>query len=181
MLWRPSLLALGATGLAAAAPLVAHAKIYISIEQAQQILLPAARLTKISFVVSDEIQSKMRKSSGVSQPFMGDRIWRTQDGGWFIVDEVVGKHEMITYALAIKPDGAVGGIEILQYVESYGYEVADASWRNQFNGKRITDALRLNKDIENISGATLSCKHLTDGVKRLLNFHQIVLKDYKPK
>lgn len=181
MHWNPSPLALGLAGLAVTAPLVAHARIYVSIEQAQKLLFPPARLTKVGFIVSDEIQSQMRKASSVNHPFVGDRTWRTHDGGWFIVDEVVGKHEMITYALAIRPDGSIGGIEILQYVESYGYEVAHASWRNQFTGKSVNDSLKLNKDIENISGATLSCKHITDGVKRLLIFHQVVLKDYKPK
>jgi len=28
--------------------------------------------------------------------------------------------------------------------------------------------VQLNADIKNVSGATLSCKHVTDGVKRVL-------------
>ena len=98
------------------------------------------------------------------------------DGAWFIVDEVVGKHEMITYAVALSPAGAVTGIEILDYVESYGYEVAEAQWRKQFVGKTAVDPIKLNKDIQNIGGATLSCKHLTDGVKRVAVLYDIALK-----
>lgn len=59
-------------------------------------------------------------------------------------------------------------IEIMQYNESYGYEVRNASWRAQFVGKSAHSPLQLNVDIKNISGATLSSKHITDGVKRLL-------------
>jgi hypothetical protein len=128
-----------------------------------------------------KLQEQMRKASSVRHPFVGNRVWRTSDGGWFIVDQVVGKHEMITYALGIKPDGSVQGIEIMEYVESYGYEVAEASWRKQFEGKKAIDSLKLNTDIQNISGATLSCKHLTDGVKRLLVFHALALKNYSAK
>ena len=39
-----------------------------------------------------------------------------------------------------------------------------------------TAHLKLDEDIQNISGATLSCRHLTDGVKRLLALYDLVLK-----
>jgi hypothetical protein len=176
MKWHPSS---GTAGLMAAlsvvAPIYASAKIYVSTEQAQKILFPGATLTQTPFVISEALQQQMTKSSSVRHPFRGDRIWRTQDGNWFIVDEVIGKHEFITYAIAIRQDGSVKGIEILEYVESYGYEVADVSWRQQFVGNRANDPLKLGKDIQNISGATLSSKHITDGVKRILTFYQAAL------
>jgi Na+-translocating ferredoxin:NAD+ oxidoreductase RnfG subunit len=84
---------------------------------------------------------------------------------------------MITYAVALNPSGAVTGIEILEYVESYGYEVAEANWRKQFVGKTAVDPIKLNQDIQNIGGATLSCKHLTDGVKRVAVLYEIALKN----
>ena len=51
----------------------------------------------------------------------------------------------------------------------------DARWRQQFVGKRAGQSLKLGSDIKNISGATLSSKHVTDGVRRLLATYQIVL------
>ena len=182
MKWHPSTTAAGfMVTLAGIAPIYASAKIYVTVEQAQKILFPGHTLTQTPFIVSEAVQAQMTKASSVRHPFRGDRIWRTQDGSWFIVDEVIGKHEMITYALAIGQDGAVKGIEIVEYVESYGYEVADSSWRKQFVGKRAIDPLKLGHDIQNISGATLSSKHLTDGVKRLLTFHQLILTGYTGK
>lgn len=176
MYWKPNPLII--IGLAAAsAPIVAHAKIYVSIEQAQKILIPNKPLTKNPIIITDDLQDRMRSASSIRHPFRGDRIWKAVDGGWFIVDEVVGKHEMITYAVALSPSGAVTGIEILDYVESYGYEVAEAQWRNQFIGKTAADPIKLNQDIQNIGGATLSCKHLTDGVKRIAVLHEIALKN----
>jgi hypothetical protein len=179
MLWKPNPLII--IGLAlATAPIVAHAKIYVSIEQAQKILIPNKSLTKNPIIITDELQDKMRSASSVRHPFQGDRIWKAADGSWFIVDEVVGKHEMITYAVALSPTGAVIGIEILDYVESYGYEVAEAQWRKQFIGKTAVDPIKLNQDIQNIGGATLSCKHLTDGVKRVAVLYDIALKNQTP-
>ena len=104
------------------------------------------------------------------------RVWRVSGGGFFIVDEVVGKHEFITYAAGLNADGSLRQIEILDYRESYGYEVRTPAWRRQFVGKRAGDRLKLDDDIKNISGATLSCRHITDGVKRLLAFYELALK-----
>ena len=183
MKWFPSSTAsagalLALTGLA---PIYASAKIYVSVEQAQKLLFPGTTLAPTPFIVSDAVQAQMTKASSVRHPFRGDRIWRSADGDWFVVDEVIGKHEMITYAVGIRADGTVKGVEIMEYVESYGYEVAQADWRKQFVGKRVGDPLKLGNDVQNISGATLSCKHLTDGVNRLLVFHQTVLAGHTGK
>jgi len=176
MNWKPNpLLALAGVALVGA-PIYAHAKIFVSAEQAQKLIFPNKQFTKTPLLITEDVQDKMQSASSVSHPFKGDRVWRASDGSYFIVDEVVGKHEMITYAVGISPTGAVQGIEIMEYVESYGYEVADESWRKQFVGKTVEDPIKLKKDIENISGATLSSKHLTDGVKRIMVMYDLTLK-----
>ena len=176
MKWNPNpLLALGGIALVGA-PIYAQAKIYVSAEQAQQLIFGNKQFTKYPIVLSEDIQDKMRSASSVRYPFKGDKTWKASDGSYFIVDEVVGKHEMITYAVGIAPNGTVQGIEIMEYVESYGYEVVEDSWRKQFIGKTAEDPIKLKKDIQNISGATLSCKHLTDGVKRVMVMYDLALK-----
>ncbi|WP_251374428.1 FMN-binding protein [Polynucleobacter sp. MWH-Aus1W21] len=176
MIWKPNPLAL--IGLAMlSAPMIAHAKIYVSVEQAQKILFPNKALSKTPIIITDDLQDKMRAASSIRHPFQGDRIWKSSDGSWLVIDEVVGKHEMITYAVAINPNGSIAGIEVLEYVESYGYEVAEAQWRKQFIGKTANDPIKLNQDIQNIGGATLSCKHLTDGVKRVAVLYELALKN----
>ena len=180
MIWKPNpLVILGLTMISI--PIVAHAKIYVSVEQAQKILFPNKTLSKNPIIITDDIQEKMRSASSIRYPFQGERIWKSTDGSWLIIDEVVGKHEMITYAVAINSNGSVSGIEVLEYVESYGYEVAEAQWRKQFVGKTANDPIKLNQDIQNIGGATLSCKHLTDGVKRITVLYDLVLKNSHSK
>ena len=146
-----------AAPLAIFAP-AAHATVYLSVEQAQQAIFPGGRFT--------------------AQPLTESaaRVWSVSGGGWFIVDAVLGKHELITYAVGIDENGSLRGIEILEYLESYGHQIRDAAWRRQFAGKTAADPLKLDQDIRNISGATLSCRHVTDGVKRLLVLHETVLK-----
>ena len=180
MNWNPHPLTI--IGLAMiSTPMIAQAKIYASVEQAQKLLLPNKQLHQTPILIDKELQEKMRVALSIRHPFQGNRIWKANDGSWFVVDEVVGKHEMITYAVGLNPAGSITGIEILEYVESYGYEVAEAQWRNQFVGKNIDDPIKLNQDIQNIGGATLSCKHIADGVKRVAVLHELVLKHMKSK
>jgi Na+-transporting NADH:ubiquinone oxidoreductase subunit NqrC len=80
----------------------------------------------------------------------------------------MGKFELITYALGVTPAGVVQGLEILSYRESHGGEVRLAHWRKQFVGKTVNSPLRSSEDIVLISGATLSCNHITDGTRRIL-------------
>src|ERR1019366_8909752 len=105
------------------------------------------------------------------------RVWRTETNDWLIIDEVLGKHEMITYACGIDAHGNVVGVEIMDYRETYGGEIRNANWRRQFTGKTVTSPLKLDEDIRNVSGAPLSSRHITDGVKRLLVTHEFALKN----
>jgi len=74
------------------------------------------------------------------------------------------------------PAGAVRGVEILDYRETRGGEVARPPLARAIVGKRNGAPLALDNDIQNISGATLSCRHVTEGVRRLLALHERELK-----
>ncbi|MED5621161.1 FMN-binding protein [Ideonella sp. BN130291] len=158
----------------------AHATDYLSVAQAQTLLFPAAK----SFVerplkLSDEQRERIKAVSGVRQRAEEQKVWRAErDGellGWFLVDEVIGKHEFITYATALSADGKVLGVEILSYRETHGGQIRDAAWRKNFVGKTLANPLKLDEDVPNISGATLSCRNVTDGVKRLLAIQKLYL------
>jgi hypothetical protein len=49
--------------------------------------------------------------------------------GYLVVDEVIGKFELITYAVAIGNDGTVRQVEVLSYRESHGHEIRLPAWR----------------------------------------------------
>jgi len=123
---------------------------YLTIDAAQKLAFPAAN----RFVEN------------------GGLTWKAQAGdkllGLFVVDHVIGKHLYIDYAVALDPTGRVTRVEILQYRESYGGEVREPGWLAQFVGKTSGSPLKVGGDIRNISGATLSSLHVTEGVKRIL-------------
>jgi Na+-translocating ferredoxin:NAD+ oxidoreductase RnfG subunit len=113
------------------------------------------------------------------------QIWQARSGdnqilGWIMEDRVIGKSEAITYALALDTNGAVLALEILDYREAHGGEIRIPAWRRQFVGKTARDPVTLNRDIKNISGATLSCRHITEGVQRLLQVYARTLRTKSP-
>ncbi len=154
---------------------------YMSFAQAQALIFPEAKeFVPAPVTMTPEQIARIEKQSGVKVLAPNQRVWLAQvDGktiGWFIIDEVLGKKEFMIYGVGITLDGAVRQIQIINYRENYGYEVKGAKWREQFAGKTLADALELNVDIKNISGSTLSSRHVTEGVKRLLVFYQVVLR-----
>jgi Na+-translocating ferredoxin:NAD+ oxidoreductase RnfG subunit len=154
---------------------------YMTSEQARTLIFPeAAEFAAAPLKLTRAQMQAIEEASGIRVRVPEQQVWQARaDGrvlGWFIVDEVYGKHEFITYAVGLNVDGSVRQVEVLDYRETYGYEIRQPAWRRQFVGKRHGDALKLDSDIRNISGATLSCRHITDGVKRLLALHQVALK-----
>ncbi len=123
----------------------AYAVQYLSVSEAQKLAFPSASLSEL-------------------QP---GRVWKASTGGIFVLDHVVGKHLFIDYAVSIE-GGRVRRVDILQYRESYGGEIRSPSWLAQFVGKTSASPLKVGSDIRNISGATLSSAHVTEGVKRIL-------------
>jgi hypothetical protein len=162
---------------ALAMPAGVHATVYLTVEQAQRAMFPRQALTPAFRQLQPAEIAAIKRASGVAPLSRDLRAWRAPDGDWFIVDRVVGKHEFITYAVALTRDGVVRNVEILEYRETYGGEVRNAAWRQQFVGKRFGSPLQLGKDIKNISGATLSSRHVTDGVRRLVATWEVVLKN----
>src|SRR3984893_18217187 len=146
---------------------------YLTIEQAQKLAFPAAtRFAEAHVVFKPSDVAAIEQRSGEKVRTRGQQVWRALVDdrlvGFFIVDYVIGKHLVIDYAVALEPDGRVRLVEIMEYRESYGGEINSGSWLGQFDGKTSGDPLQVDRDIRNISGATLSSHHVTEGIKRVL-------------
>jgi len=159
----------------------AYAVQYLTTEAAQKVMFPdASAFVPHPVRLTDAQKGVVEKAAKVRMHFPEQPVWQVMaDGkpaGWFVLDEVYGKHEFITYAVALDASGAVWGVEILDYRETHGGEIRNPKWRAQFNGVRHGAPLKLDEDIQNISGATLSCKHIAEGVRRVLAIHAVALK-----
>ncbi|MEP6883843.1 MAG: FMN-binding protein [Gammaproteobacteria bacterium] len=153
----------------------AQALVYMSVEQAQQVMYQGRSLTALPLALTAEQIIAIEHDSGAKVYAGSLHAWQADDGGYFFVDAVIGKHDLITYAVALTAEGRVRQIEILEYREAYGGEIRNAHWRAQFTGRQHGDQVRIGRDIQNISGATLSCEHVTDGIRRLLATYAIAI------
>ena len=172
---RARLLLIPMASVAALAPTALHAATYLTVAQAQALMFPHQQLTPDFVTLSAAQVAAIEQHAGVHVLTRDVRAWRAADGGWFMADQVYGKHELIAYAVALDAKGTVQKVEILSYQEAYGGEVRLPAWRAQFVGKHDGDAVTLDDDIRNISGATISCRHVTEGVRRLLATWALVL------
>jgi len=154
---------------------------YLSVEQAQKLSFPeATRFVEADIIFKPADIAAIERASGQKVRTRGEQVWRAEQGGrrlgFFIVDYVIGKHEVIDYSVALDANGKVKRVEILQYRESYGSEIANHDWLEQFNGKGAGDSLVPGHDITIISGATLSSRHVIEGIKRVLAIHDLLLR-----
>lgn len=152
----------------------AFAADYLNAEQARKLLLPGAvHWQDQAHGLSAEQLGAIAKLSGVAARSAAWSIAHALDdkgryAGSVVVDQVIGKFELITYAVGVDVKGSVTGVEILSYRESHGSEIRLPAWRKQFVGKTLAQPIKTGDDIALISGATLSCSHVTDGVRRIV-------------
>lgn len=152
----------------------ARAERYMSENEAAELIFPGEKFTSQTIELSEAEAEKIADISGERVRTKQVQVLRSPKKNFVFIDQVLGKHEFITYAIGIGADGKVRGVEILDYRESYGYQVRNQDWRAQFHGKDVEAPLKLTKDIKNITGATLSSAHITSGVRRILRTYEAV-------
>ena len=117
-------------------------------------------------------EAEYRERMGARPSQTGYVIQRAVKGGetlgWVFIDNEIGEHEPITFAVKIDPAGRVLRQEVMAYRESRGDEVRSAGFRNQFPGKGPGDPLYIGHDIAGIAGASYSSRAMAAGVRRAL-------------
>jgi Na+-transporting NADH:ubiquinone oxidoreductase subunit NqrC len=164
---------------AACAP--AFATQYLNLEQAQKLMFAdATGFREQNVALTLPQMQQVEKLAGLPARSVNWRVFGAYKGdallGYLVLDDVIGKFELISYAVGLNPDATIRQVEILAYRESHGGEIRTPAWRRQFVGKTAAAGLAIGDGIANISGATLSCTHLTDGVRRIAAIGQVVLK-----
>ncbi|MCK9281733.1 MAG: FMN-binding protein [Melioribacteraceae bacterium] len=110
----------------------------------------------------------------IKQIFVNDYIyqWKIYKENNLIayayLDNVLGKTMPITFLTIIDLKNEVLHAEIIKYRESHGGEVSQRNWLNQFINKSVSNNFKLGDDISSISGATISARSITKGVKKTL-------------
>jgi len=79
-----------------------------------------------------------------------------------------GKINEFDYMLVFNKDLTILKVRVLVYREGQGGEIGSTRWLKQFIGKSDTEKMKFGYDIQNISGATLSARSLTEDAKKVI-------------
>ncbi len=102
-------------------------------------------------------QAKLTAAFGRAYPQAQLRYWKADGRSAWILDDI-GKvgYQLTTSGFVVK-DGSIDSARVLIYRESRGEQIAEASWLKKITGAKLAGA-KLDKTVDNISGATLSVK-----------------------
>ena len=78
-----------------------YAEVYMNTEQAKEVLWQATAMSPVALVLTNDQMDAIEDASGTWVGNGNLKAWKTESGGWFIIDQVVGKHEMIDLAVAL--------------------------------------------------------------------------------
>lgn len=88
--------------------------------------------------------------------------------GMAIVADEQGKYRPITFMAGVDESNRIVDVRVLVYRESRGGEVRHTRFLKQYRGKSLESPIRINRDIVNITGATISVNSLNAGVRKAL-------------
>ena len=148
-----------------------YAEVYLTEEDALKLMFPQSeRIRKEVLKLSSEKKLQIEERIGWKFPEESFEVYvgetGTQINGYALVQNTIGKHKPMTYMVGVDNTGHVLNVELLVFREARGSEVRTKRFNVQYEGKTASDPVRLNNDIINISGATMSVRSMTAGIKR---------------
>ena len=114
--------------------------------------------------IDKEKQNIITSQFNPSQIKLSYRYWQKDDKTVWILDEI-GKERNITTGIVTQND-AIISVEVITYRESRGGQVQSKRFTNQYQRKELSS--NLIKEIDSISGATLSVNAINNQVKLAL-------------
>lgn len=150
-----------------------HNEEFMSEEEALKEMLPRSeRIRKERLALTQDRKQLIESRIGWKFPEEEFEVYIGETGsrvdGYAVVTNTIGKYKHMTYMVGVNPQGEVTDVELLVFRDARGSEVSRKRFNVQYEGKTCLDPLRINKDIINISGATMSVRSMSAGVKRVL-------------
>ncbi|MFQ5776372.1 MAG: FMN-binding protein [Terriglobia bacterium] len=157
------------------------AEVYLTVKEAPGAVFPEAdSFEREDIQVTEEFRRRLKKKVGRAKPSIWEPFYISfiakRDGetiGYAVICEEIGKHRPITFIVGVTPAGKVKDVAVMMYRESVGSEVRYKGFLEQFQGKKLQDPIRPYRDIRNVSGATLSVRALSRGVRKALAVIQL--------
>ncbi len=158
------------------------------------VFLGCAILPNLSFEVADTLPKRVFKelskvfeteqfvlqpikvepglNTQLPQKITGENLYQIsvqkQTAGYAFFDQAMSKTAQFDYLVIFNKDLSVRQTKILVYREEYGGEIGSKRWLSQFDGKSGDETLEYQKNIDAISGATISARSMTIAMNNLL-------------
>jgi len=159
-------------------PLLASGQegVFLKEEDAPKAVFPDANAFERKVIPSgEELKQKIQQRMGKTKTSLWEDSYVTfvaKKGeailGYAVIVEEIGKHRPITFIVGVGNDRKIKDAALMVYREAYGGEVRDRRFLQQYKGKELKDTLLPYRDIQNISGATLSVEAIGRGSKKAL-------------
>ena len=94
--------------------------------------------------------------------------------GWIFLLDVIGQSLPISFAVGVRKDGALQDLEVMAYREPHGDEIRERRFRAQFPGKTLREPLAVGKDVDAITGATISSYSAAYAARKALALAEIL-------
>jgi Na+-translocating ferredoxin:NAD+ oxidoreductase RnfG subunit len=141
----------------------------------------ASRFERTVVLSTPELQAEIQRRLGKLRPSLWEPEYivftaRQQDTllGYGVIVEEIGKSRPITFIVGVGVNGQIAAVAVMAYREPYGGEVRYPRFLAQYAGKTLRDPLLPFRDIHNITGATLSCQSIGQGVHKALALVQAI-------
>lgn len=164
-----------------AAPL--SGKVYLTKDDALKQAFPSAEaIERQNLFLTDE---DLKHIEALSKVKVESRLFTyykavSKEGiiGYAVIESHIVRTKPEVYMVVIRPNGEVGYIEILAFYEPDEY-IPPRRWLAQFIGKRLNESLWIKRDIQAITGATLSAYGLTREIRRVLAIFELKIMKEK--
>lgn len=95
---------------------------------------------------------------------------RSRHVGWVFYSSAQSRYERFFFMVVYDTDLMIKTVSVLEYNELFGAEITNRSWLKQFSGFPVSKTIHYKKDIDAISGATISAVNLLESVNRCSEF-----------
>ncbi len=147
--------------------------------QALEQAFPGARIARRAFVLDDAQVKAVQSRARVRLPsklVAAYCAWRgdTLAGTAFFDTRTVRTMPGV-FMVVVAPDTTVARVDVLAFHEPPDYR-PPARWLGLFTRRRLDERLWPQRDIRNLSGATLSARAVTESVRQSLALYEIVVR-----
>ncbi len=128
----------------------------------------APKISKIW--IKKELKEKINEIMEHDLGVLRLKYWKKDKRSAWILEEI-GKERPITAGIVVN-DNKIETIKVLAFRESRGWEVRYPFFTDQFSDAKLADEYRLDRNIDGISGATLSVRAMKKMARLALLLHQ---------